>query len=146
MSVRGSCLCGQLKYEIEQISDDIDHCHCKFCQKATGAAFGSYTNVDPKDFHWLAGEDTAAHYQSSPHSGRLFCPSCGSLIASTIEGGKALAVTLGTLDEQPVANSGHHIFVRSKVPWYEITDGLPQHDAYPPEFAHLLPTDNPGPG
>ena len=146
MAIRGSCLCGQLQYEIAQISDNIDHCHCTFCQKATGAAFGSYTNVDPKDFRWIEGEDSIAHFQSSPHSGRWFCPNCGSLIASTIFGGKMLGVTLGTLDEQPKVKTGHHIFVRSKLPWHEITDGLPQYDVYPPEFEDLTPTDIPGPG
>ena len=30
-----------------------------------------------------------------------------------------------------------HVFVGSKAPWYTITDDVPQHEEYPPEFATL---------
>jgi hypothetical protein len=139
-AIRGSCLCGAIQYEIDHL-EFVDHCHCTFCQKATGSAFGSYANVEAQQLRWVAGEDKVAYYQSSSHSGRIFCPTCGSMIAADIEGGKTFGVTLGTLDEKITIDKGYHIFVRSKVPWFEISDDLPQHDAYPPGFEHLTPTD-----
>jgi len=141
MTIRGSCLCGQIEYEIERQDYVVDHCHCTFCQKATGAGFGSYANVESKYFRWVSGEDRVAHFQSSSHSGRLFCPNCGSLIAADIEDGKVFGVTLGTLDEDITIETGCHIFIRSKATWCEIKDDWPQYDAYPPGFDHLTPTD-----
>ena len=36
-------------------------------------------------------------------------------------------VALGVLDDDPGIRVPCHIFVASKAPWFEITDGLPQH-------------------
>jgi len=38
---------------------------------------------------------------------------------------------MGTLAEDPAIRPSAHIFVGSKAPWYEITDDLPQHEAFP---------------
>lgn len=141
MSMTGSCLCGGVKYEVDKIGDDIDHCHCTFCQKSHAAAFGTYVNVAPEDFRWLEGEALLARYQSSSHSARVFCSRCGSSLQADIEGGKACALTLATLDNPPDFSKGWHMFVRSKAPWYEINDELPQYEVYPPAFDHLTPTD-----
>jgi hypothetical protein len=40
-------------------------------------------------------------------------------------------VPLGMLLDVPSRRPDHHIHVASKAPWYEISDGLPQHDVYP---------------
>jgi hypothetical protein len=41
-------------------------------------------------------------------------------------------VVLGTVDGDPGARPGEHIFVGSKAPWYEIVDALPQFEGWPP--------------
>ena len=40
--VKGSCLCGNIRYEVEIIPEQVFNCHCKFCRKAHGA---DYTTV-----------------------------------------------------------------------------------------------------
>ena len=37
--VKGSCLCGSIKNEVELISDKIFNCHCQYCRKAHGADY-----------------------------------------------------------------------------------------------------------
>lgn len=37
--VEGSCLCGNIRYEVELIPGKIFNCHCKFCRKAHGADY-----------------------------------------------------------------------------------------------------------
>jgi hypothetical protein len=39
---------------------------------------------------------------------------------------------MGTLTEAPAIRPAMHIFVGSKAPWFEITDGLPQYDGHAP--------------
>ena len=34
----------------------------------------------------------------------------------------------------PGVRPGEHIFVKSKAPWYEIADALPQFEEWPPGF------------
>lgn len=141
MTIHGSCLCGKARYEIEGEITQVDHCHCTFCQKTHGAAFGSYAQIEPGQFRWVGSTGTLGRFQSSTHSARVFCTNCGSTLLSDINGGAILAVTLGTLDNPPPLPSGFHIFVRSKAPWYTINDGLPQYPLYPPEFSGIQPTD-----
>jgi hypothetical protein len=131
-----------MQYETGELSRDIDHCHCTFCQKAHGAAFGTYATLrDVDSFKWTAGGDDVGRYESSSHSARLFCNSCGSSLVAEIDGGKMLAVTLGTLDDDPVVESSAHIFVRSKASWYEIGENEKTHEEYPPQFTQFAPTD-----
>jgi len=39
---------------------------------------------------------------------------------------------IGALEQDPGNRPQMNIFVGSKAPWYEITDGLPQYDEWPP--------------
>jgi len=41
-------------------------------------------------------------------------------------------IALATLDDDPGVRPACHSFVRSKAPWFEITDELPQYPEYPP--------------
>ena len=40
---------------------------------------------------------------------------------------------VGTIDGDPGGQVSHHIFVGSKAPWFEISDGLPQFEEHAPE-------------
>jgi hypothetical protein len=102
------------------------------CRKAHGAAFGSYARVESGDFALLSGADDIASYQSSPEVIRTFCRRCGSTLQfiSTKRPG-SFSLALGTLDDEPGVQPSLHLFVGSKAPWFDITDGLPRHDARP---------------
>ena len=39
--MKGSCLCGAIVYEVDQLDMPILHCHCTTCRKAHAAAFTS---------------------------------------------------------------------------------------------------------
>ena len=129
--LRGSCLCGSVRYEVRAPLARIVHCHCSMCRKAHGAAFGSYGNVKEQDFALLAGEAEIASHQSSPEVKRTFCRRCGSNLQfiSTKRPG-TFSLALGTLDDDPGEKPQFHIFVGSKAPWFKIADGLPQHEAW----------------
>lgn len=139
--VRGSCLCGGVKFEIDGSLSQPLHCHCSRCRKQHGAAFCS--RVRAADFKWIQGEELVSYYQSSPGFRRGFCRVCGSpvvnrpgptyrlaLINPAIA--SELGVPLGILDDDPDVRAKCHVFVASKAPWFEITDDLPQHRDYPP--------------
>lgn len=130
---RGSCLCGAVRYEVRGAVSRVTHCHCSMCRKAHGAAFGTYGRVARRDFVVLAGAEEIASYRSSPGVERTFCRRCGSTLQFVSEKRPdTLSVALGTLDDDPGVETSAHIFVGSKAPWFEITDGLPQHAVRPP--------------
>lgn len=130
--IRGSCLCGSVRYEIRGPLGPSSHCHCSMCRKVHGAAFGSYARVQQSDFVLLSGAEDIASYQSSPGVTRTFCRKCGStlqFIRATRRDTFALA--LGTLDDDPGVRPSMHIYVETKVSWIDINDGLPQHIGHP---------------
>jgi hypothetical protein len=51
-----------------------------------------------------------------------------------MEKGELRWLALGSVDGDPGVRSGANIFVASKAPWFDIHDGLPQFDEYPPEM------------
>jgi hypothetical protein len=128
--IRGSCLCGAVRYEIRGPLGRMSHCHCSMCRKAHGAAFGTYSSVARGDFVLLGGAESVRSYRSSPKVTRTFCGTCGATLQwITDDRPDRVDVAIGTLDDDPGIRPALHIFVASKAPWYEIADGLPQHDA-----------------
>ncbi len=130
--IRGSCLCGSIRYEIRGPLGPASHCHCSMCRKAHGAAFGTYARVQQVDFVLLSGAEDIASYPSSPGIARTFCRKCGSTLQFIRESRPhAFALALGTLDDDPGMRPSMHIHVESKAPWFDIDDGLPQHVGHP---------------
>lgn len=129
----GKCLCGSVTWEIGDKPQAAYHCHCSMCRKAHGAAFGTYYLMAANDFKWTSALDTVTVYWSSPELERAFCSTCGSVVPSGDDHG--VYVPAGCHDQGAHADS--HIFTASKAPWYDISDDLPRHEAFPPEAEDL---------
>ena len=71
----GSCLCGEINYEVDCFSPEITNCHCGMCRKFHGAAFATYGKVQLKDFRWLEGQKLLTIYPSSSNAVRGFLAS-----------------------------------------------------------------------
>lgn len=124
--IRGSCLCGAIRFEVSRPLRYVTHCHCSMCRKSHGAAFATDGLVPLDEFRWLDGEHELAHFESSPGTYRCFCRICGSRVVMKPKGWTdKILVYLGVLDDDPVARPGGHIFVPERAPWFEITDALP---------------------
>ena len=132
MAVKGGCLCGKVRYEIDGRLFDSTHCHCSMCRRQHGAAFATYADFEPEDFRWISGENLVKTFEPSPEGGWCFCSECGSSLAGT-ENGKVVAVTLGTVEGDPGIRPESHIFAAFRAGWHEISDDLPQYDEWPPE-------------
>jgi hypothetical protein len=125
--LRGSCLCGGVKYQIVGPLSGALNCHCSMCRKAHGSAFRSRARVNAADFTWAQGEELVTYFASSPGNHRGFCRVCGSPILSRFDQNPAVyGLPLGALDDDPAVKPMLHAFVGSKAPWRDITDNLPQ--------------------
>ncbi|MGD8380238.1 MAG: GFA family protein [Gammaproteobacteria bacterium] len=130
--LKGSCLCGAVKYEIHGDLRKVLMCHCRNCRKASGAAFATNAVVDPSDLKITQGEDRIAEYESTPGVLRRFCPNCGSPLYSRRPANPTfIAVRMGTLDTPVDIRPSGHIFVGSKAEWDVIHDDLPQFEELP---------------
>lgn len=122
----GSCLCGAVKFEVDMEIAAASHCHCSMCRKWHGAAFATYATAPADRFSITQGADMLRSYESSPGITRSFCGRCGSSLLWQRDA-KNIDFALGALDTPVNAPRQWHIFVSSKAPWWNITDGLPQH-------------------
>src|SRR3989442_12971979 len=137
MTVRGTCLCGDVAFEADAPFEFMGHCHCSVCLKNPGAAFSSPLAGPPSRFRWLRGVEGIRRYESSPGGSRPFCGRCGSAVPG--EAGEIVFIAPGLLDDDPEMRPQAHIFVASKAPWHEIADGLPRFDALPPGMGEAVP-------
>lgn len=130
----GSCLCGKIKFTIDNKINDIVYCHCSLCRKAQGSAFATNGNVASKDFNFLSGKDNLTHYKNSETQTKLFCKTCGSPVMSkNTLNPDMIRIRLGTIESDLSEYPEAHIFVSSKANWEDINDNLPQFDEYKPK-------------
>ena len=124
--ITGSCLCGEVKYEISGKVGDIVHCHCQTCRKAHGAAFSSVAAVNDHEFH-LLGNVTLGCFESSKGKKRYFCVNCGTQIYAKREGTEHIVLRLGYLDDDPQSVEKSHIWLSQKASWYSLRSDVPEH-------------------
>lgn len=60
--VRGSCLCGQVRFEIDGTLSPMQYCHATRCRKASGSAFAAEVAVNAAQFRWVRGADAITVY------------------------------------------------------------------------------------
>lgn len=130
----GGCLCGAVRFRAAGPSLFVAHCHCRWCRAAHGAAFVTWLGVRAEGFEVTAGGERLRWFESSPHSERGFCPSCGTtmLYRSELSPGE-VHIALAVLDGPPDRAPQLHVFVDQAVEWVELGDDLPRY-----------PSDHPG--
>jgi len=138
---RSSCLCGAVSWDVSGALQFMSHCHCGRCRKTRGTAFSTEVAA-PADSFALRGREQVARYGSPPELIRSFCSRCGSVVPGDAWQGLVF-VPAGCFDDDPGVRPMSHIFVASKAPWDDISDELPQFDAYPPGVDAVVLDDLP---
>lgn len=133
--IKGACFCGTVRYEVSGPFNTMMSCHCSMCRKHHGSPFATYVSAPIGNFRWVAGEDALIRYQSSENGTRDSCKVCGSAVPLLMPKFGLAVLPAGPLEGDLAITPQAHIFVGSKAPWYTITDSLPQHAEYPPEYA-----------
>lgn len=126
----GSCLCGEATYQVEDAFEYALNCHCSRCRRTTGSAFKPFGGI-ARDRLRFTAEPALQRRYGSEVGHDLHCARCGSLLYSVVRDGRYVHVAYGTLHAAPSRRPTAHIFVGSKAAWFDITDGLPQHDELP---------------
>ena len=125
----GECLCGDVRYCVEDRFRYALNCHCSQCRKATGSAFKPFAGIERDKLSITYGQEGLTVF-GDEHGHDVHCRRCGSLLYSVVRDGQYVHVTLGTLVDEPSIRPTAHIFVGSKAPWYSITDELPQYEEF----------------
>lgn len=132
--ISGGCLCGGVRFEIDQPLSAFTYCHCTRCQRRTGGAWSAQVRIDPASVSFLRGEELVKAWRP-PDNGwdKCFCAKCGSQLFSKKQDGTIWSVRMGVLDEDPGVAPRHRQFVAYAAGWDPIPDdGLPHYDEGPP--------------
>jgi hypothetical protein len=132
--VRGSCLCGGVRYEVTAPFLRANFCHCSRCRKHTGAAASTQGRVPRDAFALLSGAGLIRVYTPDQGMVKAFCAACGSsLFGGTWPDGPEVSIRLGTLDDDPGIQPSFHTFVADAPAWLVVgDDGLPRYEAARP--------------
>ena len=127
---RGSCLCGVVKFEVDEFLPEVAHCHCSMCRKFHGAAYATIAGVSRSHFRWIEGEEALTGYRAENGTTRTFCRHCGSslIFSSPRASAQVIEIALGALDGDIPVKPNAHIFVGSKADWTEFSDDLPLYE------------------
>ena len=123
---RGSCICGEVAFEVEGPFDLFLNCHCSRCRKATGTAHSCEVIVKASALRWLRGEASVVRFDlpQARSFATAFCKTCGSPMPHLTRSGREAIVPAGGFDEPLGAAPDRHAHWSSRADWYVHGDGL----------------------
>jgi len=125
----GHCSCGAVRYRMTSRPLFVHCCHCRWCQRESGAAFALNAMIEADRVLLLAGEPELVMTPSASGKGQKFarCPACRVALWSNYAGAgdKVRFVRVGTLEEPDRMPPDIHIFTASKQPWVILDPGTP---------------------
>jgi hypothetical protein len=133
-TTQGSCLCGDVAYEISTAPLRMYFCHCSRCRQGNSAEHCANVFYKAEGFRWTRGANQVQNYKlpEAQHFGTAFCQRCGSAVPRVSFEHNVAVVPAGSLDSEPGIAPAAHIFVGSKAPWTDISDTIPQFAEMPP--------------
>lgn len=130
--MQGSCLCGAVEYEVDQLDSPVGHCHCRTCQKAHAAPFASSAGVMREHFRWIRGQDKLSTFESSPGKLRHFCSVCGSHVVAERPGQSNVILRVATLNQDPGVRPSMRIWRSHDVSWLQDASDIPSYEEWQP--------------
>ena len=132
-SLKGGCLCGAIRYDLNGPFLFVSQCCCKDCQKATGTGHTTIIGIH-KDQLSLTGE--LATYTNTGDTGgkvtRHFCGECGGRIYTSGDApGDHIMVQAGSLDDPEQVTPNSVIYTKDRISWDKVDSNLPHFEVLP---------------
>jgi hypothetical protein len=138
---RGGCLCGSVRYRYDAAPVATVACHCRDCQKLTGATNLLTIYVDSSEFRHERGD--VATYRKRGDSGReadyVRCAACCTrLWHQPLAAQQWVMIAAGTLDDPSWVVPAAHIWVARAVPSACIPEGSASWQKGPSDRSELI--------
>jgi len=119
--IQGGCLCKSVRYFISGLPCSAEYCHCRMCQKTSGAVVVNWMDVKSEQLTWLTQKP--AEFQSSKNVYRGFCKNCGCSISfRDVRHPEYITLTIASLDDPSLVKPQLHIYTDDQVEWLNISD------------------------
>jgi len=127
--LEGGCTCRKVRYRMTTAPLFVNCCHCRWCQRETGAAFALNAMIESDRVELLTGRPDIVNTPSNSGKGQKIarCPDCRIALWSNYAGaGDAVRfLRVGTLDEPDKLPPDIHIFTSTKQPWVVLGPDIP---------------------
>ena len=125
--LEGGCDCRFVRYRMETPPLFVHCCHCRWCQRETGASFALNAMIESDRVVLLSGVPEVVLTPSNSGKGQKIwrCPACRVALWSNYGGAGDVVrfVRVGTLDEPGRLPPDIHIFTTTKLPWVVFPPG-----------------------
>ena len=132
--IEGGCDCRQIRYRLAPPPMFVHCCHCRWCQRGSGAAFALNAIIEADRVALLGAEPQLVHTPTASGRGQNIarCPTCRVALWSHYAGaGPSISfVRVGTLDQPDLLPPDIHIYTASKQPWVILPPGAPAVPEY----------------
>ena len=129
LPLAGGCLCGAVRFEVDEAPEFASYCHCTRCQRRTGTSASASARLAPDSLRVVSGEDSLRSYAPDDGFHKVFCSQCGAHLWSRHPTDPSIVgVRMGAFDGDPGIRPSVRQFVTYAAPWEPIPDdGLPRH-------------------
>jgi len=132
--LEGGCDCRGVRYRMLTRPLFVHCCHCRWCQRESGASFALNAMIESDRVELVTGEVEMVDTPSNSGKGQKIarCPRCRIALWSHYAGaGDAVKfIRVGTLDDPDRLPPDIHIFTASKQPWVVLPAGTPAVEEY----------------
>ena len=132
--LEGGCDCKAVRYRMETKPLFVNCCHCRWCQRETGASFALNALIETDRLTVLTAKPEMVDTPSNSGQGQRIarCPKCRIALWSHYAGAGPVVsfVRVGTLDNPDALPPDIHIFTASKQPWVMLPPGTPAVPEY----------------
>jgi hypothetical protein len=127
--IKGECLCGNVKFEVQPPVKWCSNCHCTRCQRSHGAGFVTWFGVYKDKFKLIAGDTYLKWYDSSKRSKYGFCKNCGSsMFFKSSKWKDEIHMTLANVYKDIGVRPTDNLYFDTHVDWLTFDDGLKRFD------------------
>ena len=119
----GGCQCGAVRFALKTAPGKVSICHCRMCQKASGAPFASLADIERSDFAWTRGQPAA--FRSSSIAERDFCKECGTPLSFHRIDGPRIEIMTGAFDRPDRVIPTQQFGTESRLGWVVGIANLP---------------------
>jgi hypothetical protein len=128
-SAEGRCTCGAVRYRVTATPLFVHCCHCRWCQRETGAAFALNALIESDRVVVTQGIPELIDTPSASGKGQKIarCPVCHVALWSNYSGGGDAVrfIRVGTLTDPDLLPPDIHIFTSTKQPWVMLPAAMP---------------------
>jgi hypothetical protein len=132
--LEGGCTCRAVRYRMTTPPMIVHCCHCRWCQRETGASFALNAMIEADRVELLGVAPEMIDTPSESGRGQKIwrCPTCRIAVWSNYSGAGPTIhfIRVGTLDRPDVLPPDVHIFTASKQPWVGLPAGTPAFPEY----------------